>query len=81
MLKSEKLTDFIELLENALGRANKNFMPMQAGDVPTTWADTSLLEKLTGYKPRTAFQMVSRALLNGIRIIIKFRVSSVFKMI
>ena len=28
-------------------------MPIQAGDVPTTWADTSLLEHLTGYKPKT----------------------------
>ena len=28
-------------------------MPMQAGDVPATWADISLLEKLTGYKPNT----------------------------
>ena len=28
-------------------------MPMQAGDVPTTWADTSLLKELTGYKPNT----------------------------
>ena len=28
-------------------------MPMQAGDVPATWADTSLLEELTGYKPNT----------------------------
>ena len=26
---------------------------MQAGDVSSTWADTSLLEHLTGYKPRT----------------------------
>ena len=28
-------------------------MPMQAGDVPATWADTSLLEELTGYKSKT----------------------------
>ena len=31
----------------------KNLLPMQAGDVPATWADTSLLEALTGYKPNT----------------------------
>ena len=31
----------------------KNFLPMQPGDVPSTWADTSLLEHLTGYKPST----------------------------
>ena len=28
-------------------------MPMQAGGVPATWADTSLLEMLTGYAPTT----------------------------
>ena len=34
-------------------KALKNPMPMQPGDVLATWADTSLLEYLTGYKPRT----------------------------
>ena len=28
-------------------------MPIQTGDVPTTWADTSALEKLTGFRPNT----------------------------
>ena len=28
-------------------------MPMQPGDVPATWADISLLEQLTGFKPKT----------------------------
>ena len=51
---SEKLSDFIDALETSLGiEAQKNFMPMQAGDVLNTWADTSLLEHLTGYKPTT----------------------------
>jgi UDP-glucuronate 4-epimerase len=49
-----QLLDFIIAIEEAIGvRAVKNLMPMQAGDVPATWADTSLLEKLTGYKPNT----------------------------
>jgi len=49
-----KLLDFIEAIEEAIGiEAVKNFMPMQAGDVPATWADTSLLARLTGYKPNT----------------------------
>ncbi|MEC9197670.1 SDR family NAD(P)-dependent oxidoreductase [Donghicola tyrosinivorans] len=49
-----QLLDFIEALEDALGiEAKKNFMPMQAGDVPATWADTSLLSSLTGYAPST----------------------------
>ena len=49
-----QLLDFIIAIEKAVGvKAVKNFMPMQAGDVPATWADTSLLEELTGYKPNT----------------------------
>ena len=49
-----KLLDFIAAIEKSIGiEALKNFMPMQAGDVPATWADTSLLEILTGYAPVT----------------------------
>ena len=52
--KPEKLTDFIEAIERSLGvKAEKNFLPMQAGDVPATWADISLLESITGYRPQT----------------------------
>ena len=29
-------------------------MPMQAGDVPATWANATLLKRLTGYTPQTA---------------------------
>ena len=46
-----KLIDFIEVIEKSLGKkAIRNYMPMQMGDVPATWADTSLLQKLTNYK-------------------------------
>lgn len=49
-----RLTDFISELENALGRkAGKVMMPMQPGDVKTTFADTSALEKDYGYRPAT----------------------------
>ncbi|WP_040672451.1 NAD-dependent epimerase/dehydratase family protein [Rhodobacter ferrooxidans] len=49
-----RLMDFIAAIETALGRkAAYNFMPMQQGDVPATWADASLLQRLTGYKPHT----------------------------
>ncbi|WP_420583767.1 GDP-mannose 4,6-dehydratase [Ruegeria sp.] len=49
-----RLMDFIEAIEDALGKkAVRNYMPMQKGDVPATWADTSLLQSLTGYKPKT----------------------------
>ena len=52
--KPEKLTDFIDLLEKSLGqKAKKKFLPIQAGDLPATWADTSVLENLTGYQPST----------------------------
>ncbi len=49
-----RLTDFIEAIEKQLGRkAIRNYMPMQMGDVPATWADTSLLQRLIGYLPQT----------------------------
>ena len=52
--KPVRLLDFIEHIEQVTGiKAIKNLMPMQAGDVPATWADTTLIEKLTGYQPKT----------------------------
>ncbi len=52
--KPAQLLDFVSAIEKSIGvEAVKNYMPMQAGDVPATWADTSLLERLTGYKPNT----------------------------
>ena len=49
-----KLLDFIDAIEEALGiKANRNYMDMQKGDVPATWADASLLKNLTGYQPQT----------------------------
>ena len=54
--KVELLT-FIEALEEALGvQAIRNYMPMQKGDVPATWADTTLLQLLTGYAPQTDYR-------------------------
>ena len=52
--KPVQLLDFITAIEKSVGiKAVKNFMPMQAGDVPATWADTSALEDLTGFRPNT----------------------------
>ncbi len=49
-----QLTDFIKAIEAATGlEAKQNLMPMQAGDVPATWADADLLTSLTGYRPKT----------------------------
>ncbi|WP_415393767.1 GDP-mannose 4,6-dehydratase [Paracoccus sp. SJTW-4] len=51
-----RLLDFIEAIEDCLGRkAVRNYMEMQKGDVPATWADASLLQTLTGYRPKTDF--------------------------
>jgi UDP-glucuronate 4-epimerase len=49
-----KLLDFIEAIENKLGKkAKKNMMPLQAGDVPSTYANVSDLTADLGYKPST----------------------------
>lgn len=52
-----KLLDFIKAVEDRLGQsAIRNYMPMQMGDVPATWADASLLQSLTGYRPQTDYR-------------------------
>ena len=49
-----RLLDFVEAIEEELGqKAIRNYMPMQMGDVPATWANAELLKTLTGYKPQT----------------------------
>ena len=49
-----RLLDFVDVIEDVLGRrAIRNYMPMQMGDVPATWADAGLLQRLTGYRPQT----------------------------
>ncbi|MEW4449558.1 GDP-mannose 4,6-dehydratase [Qipengyuania sp. JC766] len=49
-----RLLDFIEAIEAECGReAQRNYMGMQTGDVPATWADATLLQELTGYRPQT----------------------------
>ena len=50
-----KLLDFIDEIEKILSKkAIRNYMPLQKGDVPATWADCSLLQQLTGYAPNTS---------------------------
>ena len=52
-----QLMDFIETIENALGkRAKKIFLPMQQGDVFQTYADTTRLEQEIGYKPKVVLK-------------------------
>jgi UDP-glucuronate 4-epimerase len=51
------LLDFIDALEQALGKkAVRNYLDMQKGDVPRTFASADLLERLTGYRPRTSVE-------------------------
>jgi UDP-glucuronate 4-epimerase len=55
--KPVKLMDFIHAIEENLGKkAIIEFMPMQAGDVKKTWADTETLGKRYGYKPDHDFE-------------------------
>ena len=52
-----ELMRFIEVLEECLGRkAEKNFLPMQDGDVPATYADVDDLVKDVGYAPKTPIE-------------------------
>lgn len=52
-----RLLDFVDAIEESLDKkAIRNYMPMQMGDVPATWADASLLQHLTGYRPQTPFK-------------------------
>lgn len=63
----ESLLDFVQILQDELMRAgvlsndydfelHKKFVPMQPGDVPITYADTSALEKNFGFKPNTSLR-------------------------
>ena len=63
----ENLLDFVQILSEELVRAkvlpedydfeaHKKLVPMQAGDVPVTYADTSDLERDFGYKPKTTLR-------------------------
>lgn len=48
------LLEYIEAIEEATGRkATKEFLPLQPGDVPDTFADVSALEQAVGYRPST----------------------------
>lgn len=52
-----KLMDYIEALENSLGKkAEKNMMDIQPGDVPKTHADTKSLEEYINFKPATSVE-------------------------
>jgi UDP-glucuronate 4-epimerase len=53
--KPVELMTFIETIEKHLGlEAKKNFLPLQPGDVPATYADIEPLRRDTGFEPRTS---------------------------
>lgn len=66
--KPESLLDFVQILQEELVRAgvlpddfdfeaHKQYVPMQAGDVPVTYADIDALERDFGFKPITSLRM------------------------
>ncbi len=53
-----ELNRYIEILEACIGKqAIKNYLPMQAGDVPSTYADVEALVEDVGYKPETPIEV------------------------
>jgi UDP-glucuronate 4-epimerase len=57
-----ELMRYIEVIEECLGKkAQKNFLPLQPGDVPETCADIEDLERLVGYRPVTTVEAGVRA--------------------
>lgn len=61
-----KLVDFITAIEEELGmKANKEFLPLQPGDVPATYADVNDLVTNLNYKPNSTIK-------NGIKAFIKW---------
>ncbi len=63
-----RLLDFVDAIEAELGvEAVRNYMDMQPGDVPATWADAALLQSLTGYRPGTDIRDGIRAFVGWYR--------------
>lgn len=65
-----KLLAFIETLESILGKkAKKNFLPMQPGDVETTFADIDLIKRDIGFEPKTKLE-------NGLKEFVKWYIKT-----
>ncbi|MDO8348154.1 MAG: NAD-dependent epimerase [Rugosibacter sp.] len=64
-----ELMAYIEALEAALGKtAQRNFLPLQDGDVPATSADTAELRRITGFAPATPVQEGVRRFVEWYRV-------------
>ncbi len=56
--KTESLIDFITIIEETLNKkASKKMMPMQAGDVPKTWANIEEIKNDFDYQPKTSIKL------------------------
>ena len=80
----ENLLDFVDILQQELVRAgvlpedynfeeHKKLVPMQPGDVPVTYADTSALERDFGFKPSTSLREGLRKFAEWYKEYIRFR--------
>ncbi|MFT7156254.1 MAG: UDP-glucuronate 4-epimerase [Parvicella sp.] len=69
-----KLVDFIDRIEKELGvEAEKNFLPIQPGDVANTYADVSDLEEDLGYKPKTSIEEGIKAFIEWYKLFYKVK--------
>jgi UDP-glucuronate 4-epimerase len=69
-----QLMDFIKSIENNLGLlAEKEMLPMQAGDVHQTWADVSRLQKDYNYKPNTSVEKGVEAFIDWYKMYYKIK--------
>jgi len=67
------LLNFISALEKELGKkAIRNYMSLQKGDVKVTLSDTSLLKKITGYKPKTNYKIGIKKFLKWFKYYYKY---------
>ena len=63
-----ELLEFIDQIEDGMGRpTDRNYMPMQPGDVPETFANADLLERLTGFRPSTPTSVGVKAFVDWYR--------------
>jgi len=52
-----QLMDYIHLIEDKIGKkADINFLPLQPGDVPKTYADIDDIERDVNYRPSTSIE-------------------------
>jgi UDP-glucuronate 4-epimerase len=66
--KPVELSRYIEVLEECLGRrAERELLPMQPGDVPSTWANVDALDRAVGYHPVTSIDVGVRQFVDWYR--------------